>query len=134
MSSMGEGPRRPGRSILAVFLGVVVNFLATPLDGVLHAVGYFSSAATSLTHEQAGVAISYRLFLAILGGAVTARLAPRRPMGHAMILAAVGTVFSTAGAVVMLGVKHYGPAWYALALIAVCFPLSWLGARIQKRP
>lgn len=132
MKQTSPSPRRLARSIWAILAGILINFLATPIDGLLHAVHFYSNTAPSMTHAQAAVALSYRLMLAVVGAWVTARLSPRKPMAHAMILAGVGTVISTLGAIAMLSVKGYGPAWYSLALIAACFPMSWLGARLHR--
>jgi hypothetical protein len=40
-----------------------------------------------------------------------ARLAPDRPMGHALVLGGIGMLLATAGAVVM---RDAGPAWHNL--------------------
>ena len=45
------------------------------------------------------LATAYRTVFAIAGCYITARLAPDRPMMHALVLGSVGVVRSTAGAV-----------------------------------
>jgi hypothetical protein len=70
----------------------------------------------------------YRVVYGVLGGYVTARFAPDRPMQHALALGAVGFVLSTAGAIAMWDV---GPSWYPLAVIAMTFPCAWAGARVR---
>ena len=47
------------------------------------------------------VALAYRIVYGVLGCYIAARLAPDRPMQHAVALGVVGVVLSTAGAVAM---------------------------------
>jgi len=58
---------------------------------------------------------------------LTARLAPSRPMLHAMILGGIGVVLSILGAVAMWDPAF---AWYPIALAASALPSAWLGARL----
>ena len=115
------------RSIGSVFAGIVANFLAVPIDAVMHAQGIFPPEGQEMSDGLFALAFAYRAALAVLGGYVTARLAPQNPMKHAMILGGIGLFLSSAGAVAMWKV---GPAWYPLALIAICLPASWAGARL----
>lgn len=115
------------RSILAVFAGVLTNIIvAVPIDALLHAVHVFPPPEQRLSNSLCALAFSYRFVAAILGGAVTARLAPQRPLKHALILGCVGVVMSTAGTIAMWDV---GPNWYPVMLIVISVPCSWLGAR-----
>jgi len=56
------------------------------------------------------LALAYRVPLDVAGSYVTARLAPSRPLRHALVLGAVGTVLATVGAVAM---GKLAPAGYA---------------------
>src|SRR5262245_9547939 len=118
------------KSIGAVFAGIVANFLAVPIDAVMHAQGIFPPDGQDMSDGLFGLAFAYRAALAVLGGYVTARLAPQNPMKHAMILAGIGLLLSSAGAAAMWSVGH---VWYPLALIAICVPASWAGARLCLR-
>ena len=73
------------------------------------------------------IALAYRIVYGVLGCYIAARLAPDRPMRHAMALGVVGVVLSTAGAVAMW---EAGPAWYSLAVIAISLPCAWVGGRL----
>jgi hypothetical protein len=68
----------------------------------------------------------------VVGSYIIARLAPDRPMGHALVGGAVGLVLSIFGAVVTW---HRGPAfgphWYPVALIVLAMPQAWLGGKIR---
>ena len=70
----------------------------------------------------------YRFLFDVAGSYLTARLAPDRPMRHALALGAIGLVLSIAGAVALWSV---GPAWYPLGLAASALPCAWLGARLR---
>lgn len=91
--------RRVLRSIGAVPAGVlVVVVLSTVTDLILHATGVFPPAGQPMSNALFLLATAYRLVYAAAGGYVAARLAPDRPMAHALALGVVGLVLSTAGA------------------------------------
>jgi hypothetical protein len=79
------------------------------------------------------LAAAYRTVYGVAGAYLTARLAPDRPMRHALILGAVGVVLCLAAT---LGTWNRGPAfgphWYPLSLVAVALPCSWAGARLLE--
>jgi hypothetical protein len=62
----------------------------------------------------------------MFGSALAARLAPSRPMRHALALGVTGVGLATLGAVLMW---DCGPAWYSLANIAIALPCAWCGGR-----
>ena len=119
--------RRIG-AVLAGLLAIVI--LSTAADAVLHATGVYPPFPERMADALFVLATAYRIVFGVLGGYVTARLAPDRPMRHALILGGIGLVISTAGAAAM---GEYGPAWYALAIIAICLPCAWAGARLYER-
>jgi hypothetical protein len=71
----------------------------------------------------------YRTIYNILGSYIVARLAPRRPMLHALIVGAIGTIVSIIGALAT-ATMNLGPAWYAWTLAALSLPSAWLGGKI----
>ena len=83
-------PRNALRSTFAVIAGFVAIFvLSLATDQVLHSLGVYPPwgepmRATSLNL----LALSYRLVYDTFGCYLTARLAPRHPMRHALILGA----------------------------------------------
>ncbi|MFO0601147.1 MAG: hypothetical protein U0228_37910 [Myxococcaceae bacterium] len=117
------------KSVGAVLAGVAANFLAVPLDAVLHATGVYPPPGAE-TDAHLALAFAYRALFAVLGGAVTTRLAPSSPRAHAVALGAVGLVLSSAGAAAQWGLGHH---WYPLSLIALCLPASLAGARFTTR-
>jgi hypothetical protein len=75
------------------------------------------------------VVIAYRNVYAAAGCYLTARLAPSRPMRHAMISGWIGLGLAITGAIVM---KEEGPAWYAISLIVLALPSAWLGGKLYS--
>ena len=128
-----QNPRSIPRSVGAVlsgFLAVVVLSIGT--DMLLQATGIFPpfSEPKKFTTPLLLVAMTYRAIYGAFGGYITALLAPRRPMVHALALGAVGLLLSVAGAFVM---RDQGHAWYSLALIVLALPSAWLGGRLARR-
>lgn len=62
---------------------------------------------------------------------LTARLAPDKPMQHAMVLGAVGVVLGLIGMVATwdLGL---GPRWYPILLVVLALPQCWAGAKLYE--
>ena len=118
-----------GRSIWAIVAGfLVVVVLSIGTDLVLHATHVYTGP--QLNDNQSALATAYRTLFAIVGSYITARLAPHKPMKHALIGAAVGTVIATGGAVATWN-KDLGPHWYPIALVLTAFPTAWIGAKIR---
>lgn len=124
--------RRIGRSIWAIlagFLAVVVLSIGT--DIVLHKLGIYPQLGEKMADPLFVWATIYRSIYAILGSYITARLAPNRPMLHALLGAGVGMILGTVGAVATWN-KDVGPHWYPLALIVEGVPCAWIGAKIWE--
>ena len=129
---MDEGPRRLGRSILALFAGfVVVVLLSLGTDLLLHALKVYPPWVKPMSDGMFGLATLYRTVYAVVGSYVTARVAPYRPMLHAMIGGVIGLVLSTVGAVTTWHKgPEFGPHWYPVALIVTALPTAWLGGAL----
>lgn len=122
-------PRRIGRSVAALLAAIVANVvLAFVIDELLHVLAVYPPwgvpmYATSLN----ALALSYRLVIAVLGGVIVARLAPRAPVRHALFLAAIGLVLGALGVVVAF-THDLGPVWYPIALALLSPPAGIAGA------
>jgi hypothetical protein len=130
MSVMTETrrPRRTLRHVGAVLAGLLAIFAITiATDVAMHATGIFPPWDQPMSSALFLVALAYRLVYGVLGCYIAARLAPDRPMQHAVALGVVGVVLSTAGAVAMW---EAGPAWYSLAVIAISLPCAWVGGKL----
>lgn len=116
-----------GRSIWAVLAGfLIIVILSIGTDIVLHATGVFPQGR--MADSLFAFATSYRFLYAILGSYIAARMAPRRPMTHALILGVIGVILAAIGAFATAGAgPELGPRWYPLSLVAISLPAGWLG-------
>jgi hypothetical protein len=126
--------RRIWRGIGAVAAGFVTTFaLSVGGDVVLHATDVFPPWGQPMTTSLFVLALAYRTVFTVLGGFVTAKLAPDRPMRHGWILAGVGTLGGIGGVVAWaMGGPELGPAWYPIALAVLAVPSVIAGARLGR--
>lgn len=118
------------RSLGAVLAGVLAVLLLTTLaDIVLHVAGVFPPMNQAINSTLAALATSYRIIIGVGGAWLTARLAPRNPMRHAMALGAIGTVLALVGVVATWNLG-LGPRWYPISLVVLAIPQSWAGAKL----
>jgi hypothetical protein len=127
-------------SVKAVFAGLLLNvILSSATDLLLVAIGLFPPLSEfgrpeSFSDSLLALALLYRTIYGVLGCYVTAKLAPSRPMTHALVLGSMGFVIGVAGAVATWGTWT---SWYSVAIIAVTLPSAWLGGRLvvsKNRP
>ena len=125
-------PRQTGRSIGAVLAGLLaVVILSIGTDLVLHAAGIFPRIGEPMSNALFLLATAYRTVYSVAGSYLAARLAPDRPMKHALILGGIGLILSTAGAIATWNRgPAFGPHWYPLALIVLAMPSAWVGGRL----
>ncbi len=130
-----KSSRHTLRSIGAVLAGMVVGIAITlGTDQLLHIAGVFPPWGQSMVGYDGALllATAYRVVYAILGSYITARLAPNRPMLHALIGGVIGVIASTVGAVVTWnGGPAFGPHWYPIALIVTALPCAWVGGKLR---
>jgi len=129
-------PRRSMvRSIGAVFAGLLfIVVLSTVTDVVMHATGVYPPWFQYMPDSLFLLATAYRIVYSILGSYLTARLAPHRPMLHALILGVVGVLLSSAGALSTWNKgPEFGPKWYPITLIVMAIPLAWVGGKLRVK-
>ena len=120
------------KSIWAVVAGVLVIIVVTTLvDIVLHATRVFPPMDQPINDALALLATSYRIVISISGAWVTARLAPEKPMKHAMILGVVGVVLGLVGVVATWNLG-LGPRWYPISLAVLAIPQCWVGGKLYE--
>lgn len=74
-------------TIWSVVAGVGVIIVVTTLvDIALHVTGVFPPMSQPINNALALLATSYRIVISVGGAWLTARLAPEKPLKHAMIL------------------------------------------------
>ncbi|HZH04003.1 MAG TPA: hypothetical protein VEY30_09475 [Myxococcaceae bacterium] len=129
---MKNNARHTLRSVGAVLAGLVsLAAISTLTDALLHATGVFSPYGQPMASALFLLPTAYRFLYGIGAGYLTARLAPDRPVRHALILGGIGVAISLAGAIATWNAgPEFGPKWYALAVIAIALPTTWLGARL----
>jgi hypothetical protein len=119
----------------AVILGLLtIVILSNGTDTVLELTGVYPSLATqqgSGFHNpwMLTLALSYRLIAAIIGGYVTARLAPTRRA--ILILAAIGLAGGTAG-IIVGATTDISPMWYPVAIAVLSLPAVYFGASLYR--
>ena len=119
-------------AVVAGFLTVVVLSLAT--DQVLHALNVYPPWGEPMWSPWLNLlALTYRTAYTVLGGYLTAQLAPRAPMRLVGILGVIGTIAGTVGAIGAIAMADLGPNWYPIALAAAAFPSVWIGGRLHQR-
>lgn len=115
------------KSILSIAAGCIFFIVFTTLvDIMLYVNGIYPQTDQPLSAALAVLATSYRVIIGIIGAWITARLAPHKPMRHALILGCIGTVLGIAGIALSWG-KEIGPAWYPIAVAALAIPQAWIG-------
>ncbi|MDQ2877689.1 MAG: hypothetical protein M3R41_01255 [Pseudomonadota bacterium] len=122
------------KPVIASAAAVVAGFLVTAIastaaDAVMHAMHVFPTSPRAMSDALLALASGYRAVFTVLGGYVTARLAPTHPTRHAAILAGIGFLAGCAGVVAyyMVGGGALGPAWYAFSIPLEAIPCVLLG-------
>lgn len=135
MSIAPAPPRNPARSTGAVLLGLVTVFvLSLGTDHVLHVLAVYPPWGEPMYGTGLNLlALSYRIVYGVIGSYVAARLAPRNPMRHALILGGIGFGLSTLGAVAAITMADVGPAWYPIALVLTALPCAWAAGALRRR-
>ncbi|HET6328996.1 MAG TPA: hypothetical protein VFG04_30205 [Planctomycetaceae bacterium] len=128
--SASQPPRHILRRLGALLGGMVaIVVLSIGTDVALQVAGVFPDLIKPglFSSPLLLLATAYRSVYNLVGGYLTARWAPDRPMAHALVLGAIGVVLSIAGAVTMWNV---GPNWYPLALVVLAMPCAWAGGKL----
>lgn len=129
MTNSNAPPRNLPRSTGAILAGFVAVFmLSLGTDQIFHALDIYPPWEQPMTDTGLLLlALSYRIVYGIAGGYIVARLAPYRPMRHALITGGIGFVLSMAGGIAMWDM---GAHWYPIALALSSVPCSWAGAAL----
>ncbi len=135
MTTARTGGRQWGRSVAAVAAGIVSGVvLQMGADEALRAAGLFPPAGERMGDGMFLLAAAHRAVFSIGSAWLTARLAPDRPMQHALVLGALGLLANAAGvAVAWQAGPAMGPLWYPLALTAAALPAAWAGGWLAQQ-
>jgi hypothetical protein len=121
------------KSIGAVLTGMVAGIALTlGTDMGLHATGVFPPWGEPVGDEPLLLATAYRTVYGVVSSYLIARLAPDRPMLHALAGGVVGLAVCIVGAVVTWNKgPAFGPHWYPVALAVLAMPQAWAGGRLR---
>ena len=120
------------RSIVALVAGLLFILVVTTLvDLALHATGVFPPMKQPITDSLALLATSYRVVISVGGAWLTARLAPDKPMKHALILGGIGVVLGLVGVIATWNMG-LGPRWYPILLVVLALPQCWAGGKLYQ--
>ena len=113
---------------------MLLVILDITIDVLMHATGIYPPWFQPMRTSLWLVAIGYRMIDGTIGGYVAARLAPDRPVAHALVLGSMGFALSAAGLVATWNKgPEFGPKWYPLALVVVSLPCALLGGLLRAR-
>jgi hypothetical protein len=120
------------KSVGAVLAGILVGAaLSLVTDVVLYAARVFPPWDQPASNALLLLATAYRTVYSVAGSYTTARLAPGRPMLHALVLGALGLAVTIVGAVVTWNKgPAFGPHWYPVALVVLAMPQCWVGGKL----
>ncbi|MBL7922289.1 MAG: hypothetical protein JNJ40_18385 [Bacteroidia bacterium] len=114
-----------GAIVAGFLLGAVLSILG---DIIFNSIGLMNME--KFTETSTGIIfaiIVYRFTFNVVGCYLTAKLAPNKPMKHALIIGLIGTVLAILGSAAMW---DKAVAWYNISVILISFPSAWLGAKL----
>lgn len=121
------------RSVMVVAVGFVfIAVLSFGTDALVRVALPDAFDETGRTDRLSVLLLSlgYVAVIAIVGCYLTARLAPSRPMLHAIVVGFLGLIFTAAGTILMWSMA---PAWYNITSLALVMPYAWVGGRLAER-
>ena len=120
------------KSIGAVLAGLIfIGITHTATDAILENTGVLPKGNLHVGTGLILMVIVYRAVLSLIGCYLTALLAPKSPMKHALALGIVGVLLSTAGAIATANM-NLGPSWYAWTLVLISLPIAWLAGKLYE--
>lgn len=119
------------RSIFAVVTGfLLIAALSFGTDLAMRAAmpALFEADGSTTSVTVLLLTIGYVGLYATIGCYLAARLAPRRPMRHALVLGVLGLVFNVVGT---WYAWNTAPPWYHVVSLVLVMVWAWLGGRIR---
>ena len=130
-----QAPRRIGRSILAVVIGIVAGVAVTlATDALLRAMHILPPLDQRVPDGLLLLATTYRTVYSVAASYLIARLAPSSPMRHALAGGLIGLVVNFAGTVATWNSgPQYQSHWYPVALTVLALPCAWIGGALREK-
>lgn len=119
-------------AVLAGLFGVVILSFCT--DYLLQAIGLLPPPSIESRYVTwvLLLTLSYRIAYTVLGGYVTAWLAPNNPMMHVWILAGITLLGGILGVMTTLSGWTEQPLWYSLVIAISTVMAVWLGGWLRQ--
>jgi hypothetical protein len=121
------------RSVAAIAIGFCfIVLLSLGADALMRQAlpNLFDPSGRMTQAPVLGIVLVYVAAIAMTGCYLTARLAPARPLRHALILGGFGLLFSIPGTVAGWDLA---PAWYHIISPVMVLPYAWLGGWLGER-
>lgn len=118
------------RSVLAVVAGfVVIGILAFGTGKLVQSMSpaQFDAAGNPTTMPMMLLQLAYVGVYATFGCWLAGRLAPSRPMAHALVVGVLGLALNVPSA---MALRDTHPMWYLVVGIATTMLWAWLGGRL----
>jgi hypothetical protein len=118
------------RSVIAVVAGfLVIGVLALGTGKLVQSMAptQFDTAGNPTTTPMMLLQLLYIAVYATCGCWLAGRLAPSRPMTHALVVGALGLALNVPSAIALRGTH---PMWYLVVGVATTMLWAWLGGRI----
>jgi hypothetical protein len=121
------------KGIGAILAGMIfIGVFHAGTDFVLEKLGIFTQPSEGFhTPWMVVTATIYRCVFTVIGGYITAALAPNPPMRYVIILGVIGLLLCTLGAIVTIPMR-IAPAWYPIVLAVTALPCTWLGGFLRR--
>ena len=134
-AGIGAPPRQRGKTAIALLAGIAVGVgLSLGTDEILHVFKIYPPWRQPMSDRLFALATMYRTIYNIIGSYVAARLAPYRPMWHALVLGVLGLAVGAAGAAATWNANPpLGPHWYGIAVALISIPCAWIGGLLAER-
>lgn len=118
------------RSVIAIVVGfVLIAALSFGADALMRIAYPAQMTGRIESLPILCASLAYVAVFAVLGCYITARLAPNRPMGHALVLGGLGLAFTL---LMMPQAWNTAPAWYSILSLLLVMPYAWIGGRIRE--
>lgn len=123
------------KSVAAVAMGTAAGIAITiATDFALHAVKVFPAWDQRVPDALLLLATGYRTVYSVGASYLIARLAPNRPMAHALAGGVLGLLANGAGMVATWNAgPQYEAHWYPIALTVLALPCAWAGGFVRER-
>jgi hypothetical protein len=118
------------RSVLAVVAGfLIIGALAIGTGKLVQSMvpAQFDAAGNPTTMPMMLLQLLYVGVYATFGCWLAGRLAPSRPMTHALVVGVLGLMLNVPSAIALRGTH---PMWYLVVGVATTMLWAWLGGRI----